>query len=203
MFPVSPDEIRSISASILKKYERVAASPEGQFHYPTGIEGLRRQGYDAALLARLPDEVLAFFAGVGNPLSLGPVIPGDRVLDIGCGAGVDTLLAALLAGDGAAGSATGIELSPDMLARARDNTARSGIDNVTFHEGSAQELPFADESFDLVISSGVFNLVVDKGRALAEAYRVLQPGGRLQVADQMLDGPAPLGREARIASWFT
>jgi SAM-dependent methyltransferase len=201
MLPLSSSDRRTISASILRKYEAVSVSPAGQFRYPTGREGLARQGYDPALVDRLPPGAADLFAGVGNPLSLGRLGPGQRVLDIGCGAGVDTLLAALLVGPD--GEAVGLEFSPAMLRRAEESRRLGGIWNVRFLEGAAERLPFGEAVFDLVISSGVFNLVVDKDAALAEAFRVLRPGGRAFIADQMLLGPQPAAMADAVATWFT
>ena len=131
----------------------------------------------------------AAYCGVGNPFTLGPIHPGDTILDIGCGAGVDSIIAALMVGP--SGSVTGVDLVPEMLERAKENARLVGAANVTFLEASAEELPFPDNSFDVVISNGVFNLVVDKAKALGEVYRVLKPGGRFMLADQVLAGELP------------
>lgn len=190
-----------IEASIRDKYRKVAAGSAGQFRYPTGQAGLDGQGYAPQWLERLPPAVRECFCGVGNPFSMGLPAAGQGVLDVGCGCGVDTLVAAGLVDE--AGRAVGLEMSPDMLATARLNAQASGAQNAEFVEGSAEKLPFEDASFDLVISSGVYNLVIDKQAALAEAFRVLRPGGRLQVADQMLTGPASMSPGEAVASWFT
>ena len=137
---------------------------------------------------------------MGNPLDLGPIRPGERVLDVGCGAGVDAIMAARLVGG--TGRVVGLEFSPDMLAKARANAAKAQAGNLSFVPGSAESLPFPDASFDVVISNGAYNLVVDKGAALAEAFRVLAPGGRLFVADQVLVGPPPQSREEAVSCWF-
>ncbi len=194
-------EIEQIRQTILDKYEKVAKSPTGQFRYPTGIEGLIAQGYDPALVARLPLSVRDFFVGVGNPLSLRRIKPGQKVLDVGCGAGVDTLLAALLVGE--QGKAVGMEFSPAMTDRAQANKKQSEIGNAAFLNGSAENLPFRGESFDVAISSGVFNLVVDKERALCEVFRVLKKGGSFQIADQILNVPFGADRQDMVSSWFT
>ena len=136
---------------------------------------------------------------MGNPFTLGTIYPGEAILDIGCGAGVDTVIAALMVGE--SGPVTGIDLVPEMLERAKENTRLVGALNVEFMEGSAEELPFPDNSFDVVISNGVFNLVVDKVKALGEVYRVLKPGGRFMLADQVLAGELPKETKARIENW--
>lgn len=190
-----------IRRAILRKYAQVAISSQGQFRYPTGRAGLAGQGYDAALLARLPQAALDGFVGVGNPLSLALPRPGETVLDIGCGAGVDTLLAALLVGPD--GLALGLEFSPAMAAVGQANQRRSGLANARFVQGSAEALPLADACCDVIISNGVFNLALDKETAMTEALRVLKPGGRLQLADQLLTAPPSLDPAATVASWFT
>jgi arsenite methyltransferase len=188
-----------IEESIRGKYLKVAVSLEGLFRYPTGRAGLEALNYDPHIIKALPEPVAAFFCGVGNPFSLGPIQPGAAVLDIGCGAGVDSLVAAHVVGP--EGRVTGVDLVPEMLARAREHARLAGVDNVIFQESSAEQLPFPDNSFDVVISNGVLNLVVDKVKALSEIYRVLKPGGRFLLADQVLAGELPKELQARIENW--
>ena len=199
MRPIDSEGRKKIEESLRQKYVRVALTPEGNFRYPTGIAGLEAQDYDREILEKIPVEVLASHCGVGNPFSLGPVSEGDSVLDIGCGAGVDTIIAAVMTGP--KGSVAGIDIVPDMLARAHENLLKAALGNVTFLEASAESLPFPDANFDLVISNGVFNLVPDKFEALKEAFRVLKPSGRLQVADQVLTGEPEDDVESRISNW--
>lgn len=194
-------EIHQIRTGIQEKYAKVAAEGAGCcFKYPTGKEGMIRQGYPIDLINDLPDEVLADFCGVGNPLSLGPLYAGEAVLDIGCGAGVDSLVAAHLVGAG--GRVVGIDVTPAMIARARANLARLGWSQVSFQEGEAEALPFPDSDFDAVISNGVFNLTLNKAKALQEAHRVLKPGGRLMLADMILVAALPPDRQDQIANWY-
>ena len=188
-----------IEESIRGKYLKVAASPEGLFRYPTGRAGLEALDYSPEMVRGLPEPVAASYCGVGNPFTLGPIREGEAVLDIGCGAGVDSIIAAKLVGP--SGAVTGIDLVPEMLARAGENARLAGVDNVTFRVSSAEQLPFPDNSFDVVISNGVFNLVVDKVKALGEVFRVLKPGGRFMLADQVLSGELPKETKARVENW--
>lgn len=190
---------KAVIDAVTDKYNKVASSPEGLFKYPTGRAGLEALQYDKALLENLPDEVAEVFCGVGNPFGLGAVESGQSVLDVGCGAGVDTILAGMMAGP--SGRAVGIDVVPAMLERARRNLAKTECSNVCFEETSAEVLPFPDGSFDVVISNGAFNLVPDKPLALAEVLRVLKPGGRFQLADQVLTGQQPSDPQVRIANW--
>lgn len=188
-----------IKAGIQGKYAQVAASPKGLFQYPTGRAGLEGLGYDPEIVRALPEGAVDSYCGVGNPFTLGPIHEGEAVLDIGCGGGVDTLAAALMVGP--RGRAVGIDMIPEMLERAKEDLRQSGLSNVTFQEATGEDLPFPDGSFDVVISNGVFNLIPDKAKALAEAFRVLKPGGRLMMADQILVGELPQEVQARVASW--
>jgi arsenite methyltransferase len=197
---ISCEDKKQILDSIRKKYIQVAASPAGLFRYPTGRAGLEFLGYDSAWLQQLPAAVLASYCGVGNPFSLGPLQAGDRVLDIGCGAGVDAIIAALLVGQ--SGQVVGIDLVPEILDRARQNAELVRLDNLSFEEASAENLPFDDNSFSVVISNGVLNLVVDKTKALQEIFRVMQPGGRLQIADQVLKSDIDQDPSTQVANWF-
>jgi SAM-dependent methyltransferase len=188
-----------IEESIRQKYLKAAVSPEGLFQYPTGRAGLQALDYAPDMVRDLPEAVAASYCGVGNPFILGPIREGEAILDIGCGAGVDSIIAAGLVGP--SGSVTGIDVVPEMLARASENARLAGLANVAFRESSAEQLPFPDNSFDLVISNGVFNLVVDKVQALGEVFRVLKPAGRFMLADQVLAGELPKETKTRVENW--
>jgi arsenite methyltransferase len=188
-----------IEESIRGKYLKVAVGPGGLFQHPTGRAGLEALDYDPDMVRDLPEPGVIFYCGVGNPFALGPIQKGEAVLDIGCGAGVDSFIAARMVGS--SGSVKGIDLVPEMLDRAKNNARLLGTENVEFMEGSAEELTFPDASFDVVISNGVFNLVVDKVKALEEVLRVLKSGGRFMIADQVLAGELPKETRARIENW--
>jgi len=191
---------KRIEESILQKYAKVSESPEGLFTYPTGPAGLQALRYAPKIIRALPEPILAFYCGVGNPFSPGLIRKGETVLDIGCGGGVDTLVAAMMVGP--KGKVVGIDPVPEMLERARRNPRETTFGNITFQEASAEALPFTDESVDVVISNGVFNLVPDKAKALREVFRVLKPNGRLTIADQVLTGKIEGDAKQRVGSWF-
>jgi SAM-dependent methyltransferase len=189
-----------IEESIRGKYAQVASSPSGLFKYPTGRKGLELLGYDQELVQALPEKAVLSFCGVGNPFSLGPIHEGEVVLDIGCGTGLDSLVAAMMVGP--EGRVVGIDMVPEMLERANQNLKETNLKNVFFRLSSAENLPFPDSSYDVIISNGVFNLIPDKIKAVSEIFRVLKPEGRLMMADQVLTGKLPEDPEERIKSWF-
>ncbi|HEB72693.1 MAG TPA: methyltransferase domain-containing protein [Nitrospirae bacterium] len=188
-----------IATSINGKYRKVAQNPEGLFKYPTGKAGLDALQYDPELVRLLPDSIAESYCGPGNPFSMGAINKGESVLDIGCGAGVDTILAGMMAGTD--GYVTGLEIVPEMLQRAQNNLRELDVSHVSLLEASAEQLPLPDKSFDVVISNGVFNLVVDKVKALKEVFRVLKPGGRFQIADQIRTGEMPKETSSIVKSW--
>jgi len=197
---ITIDDLKKIETGINEKYAKVATSPEGQFKYPTGSKGLEALNYDKALTEKLPNEVASSYCGVGNPFSLGKINQGEQVLDIGCGAGVDTILAAIIVGP--KGSVIGVDIVSEMIARAESNLRMMDLDNVKFQRISGENLPFSDDTFDVVISNGVINLIPDKKAAMSEIIRVLKPAGRLMVADQIAAGSVQKDIKARLANWF-
>ncbi len=194
------EQQRKIVTGIRKKYRQVAVNPDGQFSYPTGRAGLEALGYKRQWTDRLPEQVAGAYCGVGNPFLLGTIRQGDSVLDIGCGAGVDTIIAAMITGS--RGRAMGIDLVPEMIRRAEENRRRMEIDNLNFEQADAAALDVEELSFDKVISNGVFNLIPDKGQALKTVYRALKPGGILMLADQIAGGPVEKDLKTRIDNWF-
>jgi arsenite methyltransferase len=183
-----------LRSEVSKVYSRVANDPNGDFHFHRGpAYAAQFLGYDPVELAALPAECTASFAGIANPHAIAPILPGETVLDIGCGAGTDLLLAARKVGPG--GRAIGVDMTEAMRDRARVSAAAAGLTNVEVHRADATALPLPDVSVDVVISNGVLNLVPEKEKAFIEIRRVLRPGGRLQLADIVLD--AELGEDVR------
>jgi arsenite methyltransferase len=183
-----------LRSEVSKVYSRVAADPDGDFHFHRGpIYAAEFLGYDPVELAALPSKCTASFAGIANPHAIAPIVEGETVLDIGCGAGMDLLLAARRVGP--SGRAIGVDMTDAMRDRARTSAAASGLTNVEVQRADATALPLADASVDVVISNGVINLIPEKEKAFGEIRRVLRPGGRLQLADIVLD--AELGEDAR------
>lgn len=189
----------AVLEAVRKKYGEVSRTAEGKFNYPTGRQGALALGYDAAAIDALPVELIESFCGVGNPLSLGPVSEGDAVLDVGCGAGFDLIVAARLAGP--TGRVSGIDLTPEMAEKARRNLLKAGLSSGEVRIAGAEEIPYEDGSFDLVISNGVLNLSPLKDRCFREIYRVLKPGGRLQFADIVLKGDLPDKVAGSLEAW--
>jgi arsenite methyltransferase len=193
-------DTKLLRSEVSKVYARVAAEPDGDFHFHRGpAYAAEFLGYDAAELAALPAECTASFAGIANPHAIAPIERGESVLDIGCGAGTDLLLAARHVGP--EGRAVGVDMTEAMRDRARAAAALAGLSNVELRQGDATALPVADASVDVVISNGVLNLVPEKEKAFAEIRRVLRPGGRLQLADIVLDAALDEDTRRNIDLW--
>ncbi len=193
---VDTDLLRS---EVRKHYAEVATNPDHDFHFHTGRAAALQVGYDAALIESLPDDLMASFAGVANPFHFGLPRPGETVLDIGSGAGVDAIIAAKAVGP--EGRVIGIDMTPEMLELARRNAATVRATNVDFREGLMERLPVDAGSIDLVISNGVLNLTIDKYRAYQQVFRALRPGGRIQIADICVDKPVPEKAKRDIDLW--
>ena len=194
--PVDVDVLRE---AIRTTYTDVSAGQDEAFIFPTGRSWAQELGYPEPELSRVPDATVASFAGVANHFLLGRPAPGDVVLDLGCGAGTDLLVAAQIAGP--TGRAVGVDMTTGMLERARASAKEMALGNVEVHESLIEELPVEDGSVDLVISNGVIDLVPDKEAVFAEIDRVLRPGGRLQLADVVIHKEVSEDARQRIDLW--
>ena len=191
-------DVQLLKSEIKRTYASVSQEPEKDFIFPTGRAWAEDLDYPEEL-AGVPDTAVESFAGVANPFSLGRLEPGEDVLDIGCGAGTDTLVASQMVAP--TGQVTGIDMTPEMLSRARDAAAEMGAENVDFVEGDVEALPFAAESFDVAISNGVIDLIPDKDAVFSEVFRVLRRGGRLQIADVTIQRPVSEEGRRDIDLW--
>jgi arsenite methyltransferase len=196
--PVPPVDVDLLREEIRKTYAAVSREPEREFIFPTGRAWAEDLDYPEEL-ANVPESAVESFAGVANPFSLGEIEPGERVLDLGCGAGTDSLIAARFVG--AEGSVTGVDMTPEMLEKARAAAEVMGVGHVTFIEADAERLPFADGSFDVVISNGVIDLIPDKDAVFSGIFRVLVPGGRMQAADVTIQRPVSEEGKKNIDLW--
>lgn len=197
--PIVGLDVAGLREAIREEYEAVARHPEQGFHFHTGRPLARLLGYEDEWLAGIPEPTIASLAGTGNPFSLGLPKPGEHVLDVGCGAGIDTLIASRMVG--VTGQAIGVDMTPAMLDKARQSAAEMGARNVEFREGLAEALPVADGWADVVISNGVLNLFPDKVAGLGEMARALRPGGRLQIGDIVVDRTVPESAKRNINLW--
>ncbi len=194
-----PVDVGALRAEVRAKYRAVAAAPEAGYHFHTGRRLATMLGYDDAVVASLPDVAVESFAGVGNPFSIRPLVEGEHVVDVGSGAGFDSFVAAQAVGPD--GAVIGVDMTTEMLAKARATSARLGLDHVEFREGLAEELPVDDGWADVVIANGVINLCADKRTVFAELHRVLRPGGVLQFADIANGRPVPPEAMRDIDLW--
>jgi arsenite methyltransferase len=190
------DELRM---AIQEEYEAVAQEPTRGFHFHTGRPLAKMLAYQDEWLAGIPETAVESFAGTGNPFSLGLLKPGVRVVDVGCGAGIDSLIATRMVGPD--GRVIGVDMTPSMLAKARRAATEAGLDNVEFREGYGEALPVPDGWADVIISNGVLNLMPDKAAGLEEMARVLKPNGRLQIGDILVEKAVPESAKQQIDLW--
>lgn len=197
--PIPDLDRDGLRAAIQAEYAEVATDPDKGFHFHTGRPLTRILGYADVWLDGIPEGAIQSFAGTGNLFRLGELSAGEHVVDVGCGAGIDSLIAARMVGE--TGSVIGVDMTPAMLAKAWRHATEAGARNVAFREGYGEALPVPDGWADVVISNGVLNLMPDKVIALTEMARVLKPGGRLQIADIMVQLPVPQDAKADISLW--
>lgn len=188
-----------IRKSVQDEYATVALEPERGFHFHIGRKLLNMMDYQEEWLDGLPESAIESFAGTGNPFSLGEIQPGYHVVDIGSGAGLDSLIAARMAGKD--GRVIGVDMTPAMLEKAQHNAKKMGLNNVTFRRGYGEDLPVEDKWADVVISNGVLNLMPDKQAGLHEMARVLKKTGALQLGDILVEKDVPLSAKKDIALW--
>jgi len=196
--PIDVD-LGALRQAIQAEYAEVAQHPTKGFHFHTGRALARMLGYQDAWLEGIPEGAIESFAGTGNPFSLGALGSGERVVDVGSGAGIDSLIAARMVGTD--GQVIGVDMTPAMLHKARHNAMESGLSHVTFREGYGEALPVDSHWADVVISNGVLNLFPDKLAGLQEMARVLKPGGRLQIGDILVQKAVPESAKRQIDLW--
>ena len=188
-----------LRAQLNEKYTEVALTPDKGFHFHTGRPLARMNEYSDAAVDALPESTVESFAGTGNPFSMGDLNTGETVLDIGCGAGFDTLIAARQVGP--SGRVIAVDMTPEMLEKAERGAREMGLTNIEFRKGFAEELPVEDETVDVVISNGVFNLCPDKIEVMEEVHRVLKPGARIQIGDIVVHKEVPQDAKDNIDLW--
>jgi len=196
--PVDVDT-ESLRKAIKEEYREVAEHPGKGFHFHTGRRLTRIVGYQDEWLEGISELAIESFAGTGNPFAMGRLAAGEKVVDVGSGGGIDSLIAARMVGP--TGEVVGIDMTPAMLEKARAAADDSGIGNVEFREAYMEKLPVPDGWADVVISNGVLNLTPDKQKALGEMYRVLRSGGRLQIGDIQVNREVPKGAKSDITLW--
>jgi len=192
-------DLQDLRKAIQDEYALVADRPEHGFHFLVGRPLAQLLGYREEWLTGIPEPTIASFAGTGNPFSVGQLHEGERVVDVGCGGGIDSLIAGRMVGP--RGRVIGVDMTPAMLAKARASAAASDASNAEFREGFGETLPIKDAWADVVISNGVLNLMPDKDAALREMARVLKPGGRLQIGDILVQKAVPQSAKEDIALW--
>jgi SAM-dependent methyltransferase len=194
-----PVDAVALREEVKSKYRAVAVDPKCSYHFHTGRPLARRLGYDETIVARLPESAIEAFAGVGNPFSQGALRPGERVVDVGSGGGLDCFVAAEQVG--AEGRVIGVDMTAEMLQRSQAAASAMGLGNVEFRQGVIENLPVEDSWADVVISNGVINLCADKRRVFGEIMRVLHPGGCFQFADIATGKPVPEAAIRNIDLW--
>lgn len=192
-------DIETLRCEIRKEYAEVAGNPEKGFHFHTGRTLAKLLGYAEDWVDALPEGAVESLAGTGNPFTLGELVPGERVVDVGCGAGFDSLIAARFVGP--TGHVIGVDMTPEMLEKARNAVAEAGLSHAEIREGYAESLPVPDSWADVVISNGVVNLCPDKPAVFSEMSRVLKPGGRIQIADILVQKAVPESAKEDISLW--
>ncbi len=191
--------IETLRSEVAQEYAQVAQYPQLGFHFHTGRRLARMLEYQDAWLEGFPETAIESFAGTGNPFNMGLLNPGERVVDAGCGAGLDCLIASRMVGPG--GQVIGVDMTAAMIEKAQKSANAVGARNLFFKLGFIEDLPVPDEWADVVISNGAINLAPDKSVVFRELYRVLKPGGRLQIADILVQKPIPVSAKHNIDLW--
>lgn len=198
--PTIPNvDVNTLREAIRDEYAEVADNPEKGFHFHTGRPLAKKLGYSDDLIAAVPESSISSLAGTGNPFSLGQIASGERVVDVGSGAGFDSFIAAHLVEE--RGQVIGVDMTDEMLAKARASASQAGVENVEFRQGLAESLPVDSAWADVVISNGVVNLCPDKRAVFEEMHRVLKPGGRIQIGDIIVQEAVPDSAKEDIDLW--